>query len=183
MSNKSLSKLTRSELLDLLYEQEKRVEELEKRNKQLQAEVEDRKIKLSKVGSIADASMALSNVFAEAQKAVDLYLENVQGIVREKKVNEHVFPAKKEVQVQKPVQQASVQKPVQQQAQAKPVQQKPAQQASQKPVTQKPAQQPVQPKQPEAPRGAHAPGAAKVKQAVKRAYVSRHGKKDDGVKK
>ena len=161
MSNKSLSKLTRSELLDLLYEQEKRVEELEKRNKQLQAEVEDRKIKLSKVGSIADASMALSNVFAEAQKAVDLYLENVQGIVREKKVNEHVFPAKKETQVQKPVQQ----------------------QAQPKPVQQKPAQQPVQPKQPEAPRGAHAPGAAKVKQAVKRAYVSRHGKKDDGVKK
>lgn len=175
MSNKSLSKLTRSELLDLLYEQEKRVEELEKRNKQLQAEVEDRKIKLSKVGSIADASMALSNVFAEAQKAVDLYLENVQGIVREKKVNEHVFPAKKETQVQKPVQQTPVQKPVQQQVQAKLVQQKP--------VTQKPAQPPVQPKQPEAPRGAHAPGAAKVKQAVKRAYVSRHGKKDDGVKK
>ncbi len=171
MSNKSLSKLTRSELLDLLYEQEKRVEELEKRNKQLQAEVEDRKIKLSKVGSIADASMALSNVFAEAQKAVDLYLENVQGIVREKKVNEHVFPAKKDVQVQKPVQQAPVQKPVRQQASA------------QKPVQQKPAQQPASPKQPEAPRGAHAPGAAKVKQAVKRAYVSRHGKKDDGVKK
>ena len=69
MSNKSLSKLTRNELLDLLYEQEKRVEDLEKRNKQLETQLEDRRIKISKVGSIADASLALTNVFAEAQKA------------------------------------------------------------------------------------------------------------------
>ncbi len=92
MSNKSLSKLTRNELLDLLYEQEKRVEDLEKRNKQLEAQLEDRRIKISKVGSIADASLALTNVFAEAQKAVDLYLANVQTIVKENKMNEHTFP-------------------------------------------------------------------------------------------
>jgi hypothetical protein len=92
VSNKSLSKLTRNELLDLLYEQEKRVEDLEKRNKQLEAQLEDRRIKISKVGSIADASLALTNVFAEAQKAVDLYLANVQGIVKEKKTSQYEFP-------------------------------------------------------------------------------------------
>ncbi|MBR0420869.1 MAG: hypothetical protein IJI66_17030 [Erysipelotrichaceae bacterium] len=156
MSNKSLSKLSRSELLDLLYEQEKRLEDLENRNKQLEAELADRKIKISKVGSIAEASLALSNVFAEAQKAVDRYLENVQGIVREKQTDKYVFPAKPEpkpVQQQKPVQQA---KPAEQQ---KPVQQPKAQTQA------KPAAKP----------------AAKVPE--KPAYVGRHSKGSNGVKK
>ena len=140
MSNKSLSKLSRSELLDLLYEQEKRLENLENRNKQLEAELADRKIKISKVGSIAEASLALSNVFAEAQKAVDRYLENVQGIVREKKTDKYVFPAKP--------------------AEPKPVQQQPKPQSQAKPA---------------------AKPAAKVPE--KPAYVGRHSKGSNGVKK
>ena len=141
MSNKkTLSKLNRTELLDLLYEQEKRLEDLEKENKELKTQLENRKIAISKVGSIAEASLALTKVFDEAQKAVDRYLDNVQGIVREKQTAKYVFPAK-----QVPVQQAPVQaKPVQQQPAVKQV----AQQAQPKaPVAQKPAaQQPVQQK-------------------------------------
>ena len=86
--------MSRSELLDLLYEQEKRLEELEKENEELKLEIEDRKIRISKVGSIAEASLALTKVFDEAQKAVDRYLDNVQGIVREKQTANYVFPAK-----------------------------------------------------------------------------------------
>ena len=141
MSNKkTLSKLNRTELLDLLYEQEKRLEDLEKENKELKTQLENRKIAISKVGSIAEASLALTKVFDEAQKAVDRYLDNVQGIVREKQTAKYVFPAK-----QVPVQQAPIQaKPVQQQPAVKQV----AQQAQPKaPAVQKPAaQQPVQQK-------------------------------------
>ena len=148
MSNKkTLSKLNRTELLDLLYEQEKRLEDLEKENKELKTQLENRKIAISKVGSIAEASLALTKVFDEAQKAVDRYLDNVQGIVREKQTAKYVFPAK-----QVPVQQAPVQaKPVQQQPavkQAVPQQAQPKAPVAQKPVVQqKPAvQQPVQQK-------------------------------------
>ena len=148
MSNKkTLSKLNRTELLDLLYEQEKRLEDLEKENKELKTQLENRKITISKVGSIAEASLALTKVFDEAQKAVDRYLDNVQGIVREKQTAKYVFPAK-----QVPVQQAPVQaKPVQQQPavkQAAPQQTQPKAPAAQKPVVQqKPAvQQPLQQK-------------------------------------
>ncbi len=92
MSNKSLAKLSRSELLDLLYEQEKRVEDLEKKNKELEAQLADRRIRISKVGSIADASIALTNLFAEAQKAANLYLANVQAIAKEGKADRYVLP-------------------------------------------------------------------------------------------
>ena len=148
MSNKkTLSKLNRTELLDLLYEQEKRLEDLEKENKELKTQLENRKIAISKVGSIAEASLALTKVFDEAQKAVDRYLDNVQGIVREKQTAKYVFPAK-----QVSVQQVPVQtKPVQQQPavkQAAPQQAQPKAPVAQKPVVQqKPAvQQPVQQK-------------------------------------
>ena len=140
MSNKkTLSKLNRTELLDLLYEQEKRLEDLEKENKELKTQLENRKIAISKVGSIAEASLALTKVFDEAQKAVDRYLDNVQGIVREKQTAKYVFPAK-----QVPVQQVSVQaKPVQQPAvkQAVPQQAQPKAPAAQKPAAQQPVQQ------------------------------------------
>ena len=145
MSNKTLSKLKRDELLNLLYEQEKRIEELESKNKQLKAQLEDKRIRISKVGSIADASIALTNIFKEAQKAADLYLENVQGIVREKETAKYVFPAKKEAA-----------KP----AEPKPVQQQPKPQSQAKPA---------------------AKPAAKVPE--KPAYVGRHSKGSNGVKK
>ena len=155
MSNKSLSKLSRSELLDLLYEQEKRLEDLEKENKKLKAEIANRKIKISKVGSIAEASLALTKVFDEAQKAVDRYLDNVQGIVREKQTANYVFPAKQGQPV--------VQQVVQQKApEAKPNVQMPVQQP-------KPDMTPV---------GKHA-----QKTREKTAYVGRHGKGSNGNKK
>ena len=177
MSNKkTLSKLNRTELLDLLYEQEKRLEDLEKENKELKTQLENRKIAISKVGSIAEASLALTKVFDEAQKAVDRYLDNVQGIVREKQTAKYVFPAKQvpvqQVPVQtKPVQQPTVKQVAPQQAQPKaPVVQKPA---AQQPVQQKPvvqqsvAQRPVQQTVQTKPAGQPVPQRPAVQQPVR----------------
>ena len=137
MANKTLSKLKRDELLNLLYEQEKRIEELETKNKELQAQLDDRHIRISKVGSIADASLALTGIFKEAQKAAELYLQNVQGIVREKQTDKYVFPAKTSEQP-KPVSQP--QNKVAVKPQVKPVVTAPAKPAAQPQV--KPAVQP-----------------------------------------
>ncbi|GAW37702.1 DNA repair ATPase, partial [Streptococcus suis] len=38
-----------------------------------------RRIMISQSGSIAEASMKLTNIFEEAQKAADLYLYNVKN--------------------------------------------------------------------------------------------------------
>ena len=40
--------------------------------------LESREINMLKSGSIAEASLALTKVFEEAQKAADIYLENVK---------------------------------------------------------------------------------------------------------
>ena len=79
MDEKTLRKLKRSELLELLIEQRKKNDMLEKELSEAKAELEDRRIRIADSGNIAEASLALTKVFEEAQKAADLYLENVRN--------------------------------------------------------------------------------------------------------
>lgn len=84
MTDKELKKLNRAELLELLLEQTKRIDELEKVLEIKNKELADRKILLGTVGSIAEASLRLNEVFETAQKAADQYLLNVKRIAEEK---------------------------------------------------------------------------------------------------
>lgn len=81
MTDKELKRLTRSELLELLILQSKRVDELEKSLKDLentlQEEKANRKITIEEVGSIAEAALRLNGIFETAQSAADQYLENI----------------------------------------------------------------------------------------------------------
>lgn len=75
MTEKELRKLNRYQLLELLVIQTERTEELQKKLEALEREIQDRDIRLSELGSIAEASMQLSGVFEASQKAADLYLD------------------------------------------------------------------------------------------------------------
>lgn len=77
MTDKELQKLSRSELLELLLIQSREMDELKIRTEQLQQQLQNRQITLSQAGSIAEAALQLSGIFAAAQEAADLYLENV----------------------------------------------------------------------------------------------------------
>lgn len=73
MTEKELRKLNRYQLLELLVVQTQRAEDLQKRLEDLEDSLQERDIRLSKLGSIAEASMQLSGIFEASQKAVDLY--------------------------------------------------------------------------------------------------------------
>ncbi|MBR4422283.1 MAG: hypothetical protein IKS69_07100 [Erysipelotrichaceae bacterium] len=80
MKNNDLKKMKRVELLEILYQQQQRIEDLEIENAQLKKRVEERQVIMKKTGSIADASLALTQVFQEAQKSADLYLSSIREI-------------------------------------------------------------------------------------------------------
>lgn len=85
MADKDLRRLQKIELLEILVDQRKRIDELEAELTEAKKELEKREINIRTSGSIAEASLKLTNVFTEAQKAADLYLENVRrelGIVK-----------------------------------------------------------------------------------------------------
>ena len=56
MINKELKKLNRRELVDVIYQLKKNEEQLQELIAALEAELEERRIHLSKAGSIADAA-------------------------------------------------------------------------------------------------------------------------------
>lgn len=91
MIEKDLKKLRRAELLEIMLDQSYEIDQLRKRVKELEEQLEDRKIIIENAGSIAEASLQLTKVFEEAQKAADLYLENIRnqhksGFTKKKKV-------------------------------------------------------------------------------------------------
>ncbi|MBR5470904.1 MAG: DNA repair protein [Oscillibacter sp.] len=75
MTEKELRKLNRYQLLELLVVQTKRADELQKKLDELEERTAEQHIHLSKLGSIAEASLQLSGVFDAAQKAAGLYLD------------------------------------------------------------------------------------------------------------
>lgn len=78
MTEKELKKLNRSELLELLLEQCRRNEQLEQELEETKKQLESKQLTISECGSLAEASLALTGIFNEAQKAADLYLENIR---------------------------------------------------------------------------------------------------------
>lgn len=78
MTDTQLHKLNRRQLLELMIEQSKRIDELEKELAETKAALEKKTIDIADAGSIAEASMKLNKVFEAAQQAADQYLQSVR---------------------------------------------------------------------------------------------------------
>ena len=76
MNSGELKKLNRKMLLEILLEQSKRIEELEKELEKTQNELNNKKILIKESGSIAEASLKLSDIFKSADEAVQIYIKN-----------------------------------------------------------------------------------------------------------
>ena len=89
MTDKELQKMKRIELLEMLVEQSKQVEDLQKQVNKLEKELKSREIMMDQAGNIAEASLMLNGVFDAAQAAAQQYLENIQNLSgRQQKVCE-----------------------------------------------------------------------------------------------
>lgn len=75
---KELKKLSRGELLNLLLEVTEENEKLREENMKLREECDNKLVLMNNAGSIAEASLKLTKVFEEAQKAANIYLDSVK---------------------------------------------------------------------------------------------------------
>lgn len=78
MTEKELKKLTRADLLEMLIEQSREMQQLRKELQSLQQEQQQRELRINKAGSIAEAALQLSGVFEAAEEAGKQYLENIR---------------------------------------------------------------------------------------------------------
>ena len=87
MTDKELQKLKRSELLEIMLglqnELDNKIDEI----KELRGKLEERQIALENAGSIAQAALEINGVLNAAQKAADVYLENINKMHEEQEKN------------------------------------------------------------------------------------------------
>lgn len=87
MTDKELRRLSRAELLEMLLEQAEENRELRQRLDEAERALEDRRITVARAGSLAEASLQLNEVFADADRAARQYVENVQRLAREGRIS------------------------------------------------------------------------------------------------
>ena len=83
MVTRELKKLSRRELMDIIYQMKKKEQQLQEEIASLQEELEMKRMRLSTAGSIAEAAASITNVFNAAQKTADLYLREISCMKEE----------------------------------------------------------------------------------------------------
>ncbi len=78
MNEKQLRKLKKVELLEIMLAQGRRIDELEKQLALANQQLEEKRLKIERAGSLAEASLQLTAIFEEAQRACDIYLTNLK---------------------------------------------------------------------------------------------------------
>jgi hypothetical protein len=80
MTDKELRRLNRAGLLELLVAQGRELELLRQELAEAKDQLADRKLRLDRAGSIAEASLQLNGVFQAAQDACEQYIENIESL-------------------------------------------------------------------------------------------------------
>ena len=77
-----LSKLKKRDLLEIMLRQGEEIDKLRAQVAELESKLEDRQFSINRAGSIAEASLAVTDIFKEAEKAAMIYLENIRSKVK-----------------------------------------------------------------------------------------------------
>ena len=83
MMTKELRKLSRRELVDIIYQLKKNEQQMQEEMTALQEGLEDRRIRLSMAGSIAEAATGVTHLFSTAQTTAELYLSEIAAMKAE----------------------------------------------------------------------------------------------------
>lgn len=80
MTDKEFKRLKRADLIEIIYRLQEDEEIYRRRIAELETQLAEKRTKLQKAGSIAEAAISLSNVFEAAQDAADRYLKEIRQL-------------------------------------------------------------------------------------------------------
>jgi hypothetical protein len=81
MTDKEFKRLSRSQLIDVIYQLQLKQEELTADNEKLTRALADKRLRVSKAGNIAEAALEIHNVMQAAEDAAAHYVEEIQSRV------------------------------------------------------------------------------------------------------
>ena len=80
MTDKEFKKLSRAQLIDIIYQLQLQIDELNEKNKELEEALEDKRIRMKDVGNIAEAALKINDCFQSAQNAAEQYLNEIKDM-------------------------------------------------------------------------------------------------------
>ena len=80
MTDREFKQLNRAQLIDVIYQLQLQVDELNGQKQKLEAAIADKRLRISAVGSIAEAALEINDCFRNAQNAADQYLSEIKAI-------------------------------------------------------------------------------------------------------
>lgn len=83
MTDKEFKRLSRAQLIEIIYQFQLQVDKLTEQNQELERELADKRIRLSHAGNIADAALEINDCFRSAQNAAEQYLNEIKAIHEE----------------------------------------------------------------------------------------------------
>lgn len=83
MTDKEFKRLSRSQLIDIIYQYQLQVDKLTEQNQALKRKLADKRLRLRNAGNIADAALEINDCFRSAQNAAEQYLNEIKEIRKE----------------------------------------------------------------------------------------------------
>lgn len=78
MTDKEFKRLSRAQLIDIIYQLQLQIDKLSEQKQALEIELADKRLRLSNAGNIADAALEINNCFRSAQNAAEQYLNEIK---------------------------------------------------------------------------------------------------------
>lgn len=78
MTDKEFRKLRRSALIEIIYEYQRREQEMNNEIESLKEQLSSKELKIAEAGSIAEAVVQLNELFETAQKTADDYIAQIK---------------------------------------------------------------------------------------------------------
>lgn len=80
MTDREFKRLTRVQLIEIIYQLQLKLEEVSADNQRLKAELMDKRVRMDQVGNLADAVLEINHVMQAAQRAAEQYLEEIHQL-------------------------------------------------------------------------------------------------------
>ena len=83
MTDKEFKRLGRSQLIEIIYQLQLQNDKLTEQNEFLQKALEDKRMRISNAGNLAEAALEINDCFRNAQNAAEQYLNEIKAIREE----------------------------------------------------------------------------------------------------
>ena len=83
MTDKEFKRLSRAQLIDIIYQFQLQMDKLTEQKQELERELADKRLRLHNAGNIAEAALEINNCLRNAQNAAEQYLNEIKTIREE----------------------------------------------------------------------------------------------------